>query len=80
MGFTWGALVSTVAINVGICLLCFLIFGILRKLSFLYDFYHAKRNLSIPFRCASSASSSLDLMHARRGFLTHLRVRCDPGH
>ena len=68
MGFTWGALISTVAINVGICLLCFLIFGILRKLPFLYDFYHAKRNLSIPFRCAPSASSSLDLMHARSAF------------
>jgi hypothetical protein len=53
MAVKWKDIAYSVGVNGGVCIACFFIFNILRRLSFLQDFYKAKRKLSIPFRCAA---------------------------
>eukprot|EP00892_Ulva_mutabilis_P001308 jgi/Ulvmu1/11178/UM072_0014.1 len=50
MAMTWDDLAFAVVFNCGIALIAFVIFNILRRLSFLSHFYMAKRFLAIPFR------------------------------
>lgn len=50
MALTWDDLAFSVVFNCGIALVCFLIFNVLRRLSFLSHFYMAKRYMAIPFR------------------------------
>lgn len=57
MALTWDDLAFSVVFNCGVALVCFIIFNVLRRLSFLSNFYMAKRYLAIPFRCASQPAT-----------------------
>jgi hypothetical protein len=51
MGLSWADLLASVVTNGVIMLIVFIVFLVLRRMTSLWDFWHAKRNLSIPFRC-----------------------------
>jgi hypothetical protein len=54
MAIGWEELAYAVGTNAVVCLVVFFGFNYLRRLSFLSDFYAAKRKLSIPFRCGAA--------------------------
>lgn len=67
MAFRWSDLLTNVIVNIGVVLLCLLIFNVLRNLSLFSKFYHAKRHLSLPFRCGVVAFCMPSLLALRRG-------------
>lgn len=53
MLLSWADLGTSVAVNVGVTLVVLIAFNWFRRLPWLFEFYAAKRKLSIPFRCGA---------------------------